>query len=317
MKRKYINKHFRAGSLEIIRKTNALIEKYKEDGMDLTLRQLYYQFVGHDLFPEDRCWTMSNGRWVKDPDGTKNAEPNYTWLGDIVSNGRLAGLIDWDAIQDRTRFLRGNNHWNNPGEIIQEAWQKYKLDKWEGQTHYIEVWIEKEALIGVISSICHELDVDFFACKGYVSQSEMWRAGQRLKYYQREERECIIIHLGDHDPSGMDMTRDIQDRQNIFHCDEYLFPRIERIALNMDQIEKYNPPPNPAKLSDVRAKDYIAEHGKYSWELDALDPLVLRDLIEGAVLKYRDEDLYHEVLKTEEKHKRILKNVSRNWKSLE
>lgn len=317
MKKAYLHKNFRAGALDIIEKANAIIENYQNQGMDLTLRQLYYQFVAHDLFPENRQWVQVNGKWKKTESGTKNAEPNYTWLGDIVSSGRLAGYIDWDAIQDRTRFLRGNIHYDNPGEIIEEAWRKYRLNKWEGQSNYVEVWIEKEALLGVISKICHELDVDYFACKGYVSQSEMRRAAQRLMYHQDCEKECHIIYLGDHDPSGLDMDRDIQERQNMFHNDALLFPQLERIALTMDQIEKYAPPPNPAKLSDVRAKDYIAEHGQYSWELDALDPVVLRDLIEKAVLNYRDDDAYYEVVKQEEKHIRILKHVANNWESLE
>lgn len=82
----------------------------------------------------------------------------------------------------------------------------------------------------------------------------------------RERR--VILHLGDHDPSGIDMTRDISDRLELFGADV----EVKRIALNWDQIDEFTPPPNPAKLSDSRAGAYIAEYGDESWELDALEP---------------------------------------------
>ena len=94
-----------------------------------------------------------------------------------------------------------------------------------------------------------------------------------------------MIHLGDHDPSGIDMTRDITDRLNLFGA----HATVRRIALNRDQVEQYNPPPNPAKLTDSRAVDYISTHGEYSWELDALDPATLDALVTSTILEYRDE----------------------------
>lgn len=288
----YITKDFRPASLLTITQANEIIEEYAGKGLDLTLRQLYYQFVSRDLIA--------------------NKQTEYKKLGSLISDARLAGLIDWDAIVDRTRNVKGNSHWSNPGEIIRSARYSFQLDHWENQEYYVEVWIEKEALIGVISSICSELDVRFFACKGYVSQSEMWRAAMRLKRAKDAGQKPVIIHLGDHDPSGMDMTRDIFDRCDLFTGDI----EVKRIALNMDQINKYNPPPNPAKLTDTRAGKYIDEYGAESWELDALDPEVLRDLIQEHVDTLRDWDLYQETLDQEQEYKDILENVEKNWKTL-
>lgn len=288
----YVDKDFNDEHMDIIDKANEIIEEFQEDGMDLSLRQLYYQFVSRGLFIND----------------TKM----YKRFGSIIGDGRLAGLIDWEAIEDRGRNLQRNNHWDNPGQVLQTAYQSFQLNHWKGQDFHIEVWIEKEALIGVIAPICEELDVPYFACKGYVSLSEMWNSAQRLIEASEDGQDPVIIHLGDHDPSGMDMSRDIYDRQRTFRSSIQL----ERIALNMDQIEEYGPPPNPAKLSDSRSNSYVSEYGYDSWELDALNPLTLRELIRNTVESYRDENIYGEVIAQEIEHKDTLAKIAKNWKKL-
>jgi len=156
-----------------------------------------------------------------------------------------------------------------------------------------------------------KLDVPYFACKGYVSASELWRAARRFKVRYRGQR-VVVVHLGDHDPSGLDMTRDIFDRQDLFGGRA----KVNRIALNFDQVEQYGPPPNPAKVTDSRAAGYIAEYGRSSWELDALEPRVMRDLIADTVKQYRDDDIYQDRLDLEAKYKAILENVRDNWESI-
>ncbi len=166
---------------------------------------------------------------------------------------------------------------------------------------------EKDALVGIAERICRKLDVSYFSCRGYTSQSEMWAAGMRLKEYAEERGQTpVIIHLGDHDPSGIDMSRDITDRLELFMGGM----EINRIALNMDQVRKYNPPPNPAKITDSRAEGYIKKHGRESWELDALDPKVLTDLIEKTVLSYRDDDEWRSACRVEERHRRALIKIA-------
>ena len=91
---------------------------------------------------------------------------------------------------------------------------------------------------------------------------------------------------------------------------------VERIALNMDQIEIYKPPPNPAKITDSRAKKYIKKFGNNSWELDALEPKMMRKLIERQVLQYRDEDIYQKVIEKEKEYLSILQRVEENWETL-
>lgn len=278
MKIAYKEKNFRQKSMGIIGTASSIIKEYQEQGFLLTLRQLYYQLVAKDHIP--------------------NEKQEYKRLVSIVNDARLAGLIDWRAIEDRTRERVGNQWWASPGHAMRHLIRRYQIDKWSNQENRLEVWIEKDALTGVIAGICSELDVDYFSCRGYTSASEMWKAGHdRFTTYQKRGQYVTVIHLGDHDPSGIDMTRDIEERLNMFSRN---WVEVKRIALNWDQIELYNPPPNFAKLSDSRARGYIKEFGRESWELDALDPVTLAGLIEDAVMEYRDEDLWNEAKEREE-----------------
>lgn len=295
----YTPKSFSASSQAIITRANSILEEYAAQGFDLTLRQLYYQFVARGIIA--------------------NKDKEYKKLGGIVSDARLAGLIDWDYIVDRTRNMRQNGHWSSPQSIIESCARAYQTDKWDPQPNYVEVWIEKDALVGVIQGVCSQEDVPYFSCRGYTSQSEMWSAAMRLVNRQGEGRECHIIHLGDHDPSGIDMTRDIQDRLRLFcagHSASWHLT-VHRIALNMDQVEQYNPPPNPAKVTDSRSGPYIERYGDESWELDALEPSVLVDLIRDKINDLRDPDIWDAACDVEAKQRESLDAVYRRWTEVE
>ena len=284
MKQQFIVKDFRSKSLDLIDKINTIIIEYQSQGYELTLRQVYYQLVSRGLIP--------------------NTERSYKNIGSLLNSGRLAGLIDWDAIVDRTRSTRGNQHWDSPEQIIRAAIASYKIDMRESQPNYIEVWVEKDALISIVEGVAKELDVMCFSCRGYVSQSAMYQAGQRfINESHREAR--YILHLGDHDPSGKDMTRDIQDRLELFGADV----TVNRIALNWEQIRLYNPPANPAKLSDSRAENYIMEYGDKAWELDALEPKVIEALIFDSIKDLTDQDLLSDKYEELAKDKTILKSM--------
>ncbi len=290
----YVPKNFRESTLVIIDHANEIIADYATQGLCLTLRQLYYRFVASGLL--------------------QNMQREYNRLGAIVNDGRLAGLIDWEAIEDRGRSLNARPHWSDPAEIIRGSANGYAINKWEGQQYRVEVWVEKQALESVVLQACYPLDVDCFACKGYTSQSEMWRAAQRFQSYICNDNQTpVVIHLGDHDPSGIDMTRDIADRLVMFGVPM----EVNRIALNMDQVEQYGPPPNPAKLSDSRATGYIEKFGESSWELDALEPATLNKLIQYHIGKYLDMKMFLRLKRKQEKERKMLLKVSANWEQVE
>ena len=288
-------------TLNIIERANMIINEYSEQGYDLTLRQMYYQFVARGFIP--------------------NKQSEYDRLGNIISRGRLAGLIDWDVIVDRTRNLRRVSTWDNPFDILNTVAEQFRTDKWQVQPYRVEAWIEKDALIGVIEGICNTWEIPHFSCRGYVSQSEMWAAAQRIwSAYEDNKQPTILIHLGDHDPSGIDMSRDILDRLKTFISPSHDRPdeviKVERIALNMDQVRQYSPPPNPAKLTDSRCENYMKFHGDKSWELDALDPPMLSSLIEGRILDYLDLDRWNRSVAADEIEKETLLRIATKYEGI-
>lgn len=307
----YKNKNFAGKSLDVIYRAQEILDDYEAQGFDLTLRQLYYQFVSRDWIP--------------------NSQRSYDRLGSIINDARMAGLIDWDQIIDRTRNVVEWQTRQSPAEAARAAAEAYRRDRWEDQPNYVEVWIEKDALVGVIRPTCMKLMVPYFSCRGYTSQSEMWGAAQRL-YAAASTRETVtIIHLGDHDPSGIDMTRDIRARLALFMASDRFIEgngdttsteaiewmkdtlTVNRIALTMDQVREFRPPPNPAKMSDSRAEDYIARYGRSSWELDALSPATLAELIEESVLELVDEDAMEDQIAQEKRERDLLLEAADEW----
>lgn len=286
MKEQFLEKRFQKHTMKMIDQANVIINEYIAMGFRLTIRQLYYQFVSRDMI--------------------ENTIKSYKIMVNVINDGRLAGLIDWDAIEDRTRFLRKQPSWDSGASIIDSCADQYKVDRWENQEYRPEVWIEKDALIGVIEGICNQYDVPFFACRGYASQSELWRAGHRYRRYIEEGQMPYIIYIGDHDPSGIDMTRDNAFRMEMFAGQPI---QVNRIALNHDQVKQYNPPPNPAKTTDSRSGSYINEHGYLSWELDALDPRTIADMISDTITSLLDQYAWDEQIKKENIVKKELVKV--------
>ena len=288
----YKETKFRDKTLATIGRANSIIEEYMAQGFTLTLRQLYYQFVARD--------------WVE------NKQSEYKRLGCIISDARYAGLVRWDAIEDRTRFIRKNSHWESPAELIEQTSRYYREDLWRPQPNRVEVWIEKDALIGVIENVCIANDCPYFSCRGYPSSSVIWQRSQQAQSDMKKYNQDIhIIHLGDHDPSGVDMSRDNEERMRDFCVGHGFSPcQVHRIALNMDQIEEYNPPPNYAKLTDSRSKEYIKRYGDDAWELDALEPSVISHLIQSKINELRDSDLWDEAVAHQNEGKERLEEIA-------
>lgn len=289
MKIKYQNLVFRTKVAALIAKATKIVEEYEAQGYQLTLRQLYYQLVARGEIP--------------------NNSKEYDKLGQHVSNARRAGLISWSSIVDRTRFLRAPSAWDGPEDILKGVAVGYKRNLWEGQKHRVEVWFEKDALLGIFERAAELHRLPIFSCRGYVSDSEVWGAAQRLRRFEN----VTILHFGDHDPSGLDMTRDIDDRLALFGSPHV---HVKRIALNMDQIEQYSPPPNPAKETDSRFADYREKYGDESWELDSLEPSVLERLVLMNVTPYIDTKIMGRVLNKEKKEKMNLHTISEKYAAI-
>ena len=292
MKKKFQDIKFIASSLELIGVMCEIIDQYAELGYDLSARQLYYQLVTKNIVP--------------------NSERSYKRVTSLLSDARLAGLVDWDMIADRGSVTMYPPCWTSAGHIVEACAEQFRLNRWNDQTIHIELLVEKQALEGVIWPVCQEYGIHFTSNKGYSSSSSLYGIGQRLRSKNHlEGKSIVVLYLGDHDPSGIDMTRDVEERLTLFSG---VPVEVVRIALNMDQVEEFDPPENPVRLKDSRAQSYIEEYGRSSWELDALTPSVLAALIHANIRHYMDEDKYDAAVEQELKQKAELGKIAKRIK---
>lgn len=289
----FIPKVFTKAHEWVIRQANKIIEEYANAGYTMTLRQLHYQFVARDLY--------------------QNTQQNYKRLGNILDAARKAGLVDWDAIEDRTRSIRRIPVWRTPESAVEQIHMAFKLDPWEEQPvkRRIEVWVEKDAAVGIVEPTCNKLRLPYFSCRGYSSSSGLYEAGKRLQAYRERGYETLILYAGDHDPSGVQMTEVSEDRVALYARESIPFVRI---ALTMEQIEEHNPPPNFVKETDSRTKWYIEKFDTEDcWELDALLPDTVDQIIRGHVEPLIDQEAWDKTMESEAEHKATLLEIISNW----
>lgn len=265
-----------------IQRVNAILEEYAEQGYRLTLRQLYYQLVARDVIP--------------------NEVREYQRLSGTCVIGRMNGLIDWNAIEDRLRKPYLTYAVNSVEQAIEDTIRYYKRNRQKGQPSNIEIWTEKDAVSNILKRVSTVYHIRLMVNRGYTSCSAMYEAYNRVL---DSENDTVILYVGDHDPSGLDMLRDINDRLEEFGAYEKF--KIVPVALTMKQVKEYDPPPNPAKISDPRAAWYISEFGEMSWELDALQPEVLEEIVKEAVHEHLDISVYRKMLETEAEDKARLR----------
>lgn len=282
-----------ARTMETIERINEVLEAAERDRVQMSLRQVYYKFVKNGWIPND--------------------DREYKKLGTALDTGRMNGLISWTAIVDMNRSLYGTNTQDAPEQLLEGLDRKFHLDLWADQEWRPEVWVEKLGMLNVVGNICSQLRVDYYACKGYDSQTMSWKAGRRMADYIRKGQRPIIFHMGDHDPSGLDMTRDNRERMEIFAG---VPVTVVRLALNRDQVDELGLVENPTKMTDSRAEGYIAEHGYSSWEIDALEPTYIRELISSNVDRLRNEELWEQALAREVAGKDWLRTIQRPEREL-
>ena len=290
--------HLNKKNEELLETINEIIEEYSMQGYKLTLRQLFYQLVSRDIIP--------------------NEQKEYAKLSTILTKGRMGGFVDWSAIEDRNRVPYIPYSVDGIEEAIEDTIDQYRLDRQEGQKIHIELWVEKDALSGVLKRITEEYHIKLIVNKGYSSTSAMYDAYKRFSKKIKDGKKVVVLYLGDHDPSGLDMIRDIHQRTCEFLIGDSVDPlgddeipnfQVKPIGLTMKQIKKFNPPPNPAKLKDPRGTGYIEKYGEVAWEVDALNPETLHKLVRENVEKLIDTGLFNKSLKQEEKDKKELKEM--------
>lgn len=342
-------RYWTANKKTVIAQIVDIVNEYAADGYKLTLRQLHYQFVTNN--------------WIVNHDSA------YSKLGSILDDCRYSGLIDWNAIEDRGRVPHIHFEADDLADGLTTLKRQYRINRQAGQEVYLELWSEKDALSGILGRSTNKYHIHLVINKGYTSSSAVYAAYQRILKFILDGIKVKILYFGDHDPSGLDMIRDIRERlffflthggklneieyfkkvkkhgedmgyetlgdfldagygyQEMYHLfkekvnketpkfkkitDDFHAMRLKRylvdndlfevvpIGLTMEQINEYNLPHNPAKVTDPRAKDYIKKFGSISWEVDALKAHVLTSIVESHVEQYIDMDLYKEKIAEE------------------
>jgi hypothetical protein len=288
----YKPRRFKAASLALIDHANAIIAEYQAADFKLALRQLYYQFVARDLF--------------------QNTFKNYKLLGRTMVFARNAGESDWDAMEDRSRTAHYYASWSDPREFVQDVIADYAEDLWKGQRFRPEVWVEKDALIDVVASACDPWRVPHRSAHGDAGQLGVREAGLHFADQLDLGYIPVVLHLTDHDPKGIAMTKDIRRRLELYARAPI---EVRRIALNMDQVRRYRPPPNFAKETDTNIGKYRREFGTDEcWELDALAPDAIAALIRDEVEEMIDHKRWAEAVRSEQHNKMVLDKIAGDLK---
>ena len=263
-----------------------ILDEYANQGYKITLRQLYYELVSKNVIA--------------------NKQKEYNNLGTLINDARYYGYVDWEIMEDNVRTLNYSGFYAGIADLIENSIGSYVLDRWQKQDYYVEVWVEKDALSSFIKRVTNQYQIPLMVNRGYSSATAMYKSSKRFnrKSYQ-DRKKCVILYLGDHDPSGLNMIEDIENRLGTFGCSV----EIVHVALTMDQIEQYSPSPNPAKVTDSRSRGYIRKFGNKSWEIEALKPTTLIELVESNIKKYLDEDKFQEIIDKENDDKERLKDM--------
>jgi hypothetical protein len=353
MKEQYRVTNFKAETREIIDAVSSILIQY--DGQKLSARQVYYRFLDAGM---PSSWIdVEYNRKKGLPDDAKNTPKNYQRLISILTDARYAGLVDWDIIEDRGREPKVPSEWDSLDELVDAALEQFRLPRRSNQPRHLELWVEKDALAGVLGPIARRWHIPLIVNKGYSSASAMKVAADRMLAAvgatsveiacascrtldaNRDSRKCsscgrdaglvsiafngdgdtdfgkevVVLYLGDHDPSGEDMVRDIETRLTEFGVPNLT---IIKIALTLEQVRRYKLPSNPAKVRDARAKAYIEKFGNDSWEVDAIPPRELNQLVERAIARFTDRKLLDAAVSREDAERELVRAaIERSRKS--
>lgn len=269
---------------ELAEKVNSILEEYD---VPLTLRQVYYRLVAL---------------------GLKNAQKVYQNLSGKLSRLREDGLVPWDKIVDLNRQPKKISSWTSPAEFFENDRGSYKRDLQQGQEKYLEVWCEKAV---AISHITNKYDVHLLAGGGYRSSSALYEAAERFRDIGKP---VVILYLGDWDPSGLDIERDVEIRiREIFGIEV----DVQRVLLVHQDITDYKLEPNQAKPADPRAYSFIEQYGKDTYELDALPPDIIAKKLEAAIVRNMNMDLYEIQVEKGEEDEEVIEKFIDAWNERE
>jgi hypothetical protein len=241
----------------------------------MTVRQVFYQLVSRQVI--------------------ENTRGAYQGVSDALVAARREGSIPWHWIEDRLRRPRAVGMWDDLADFAETIQRAYRRDVWATQPRYVEVWLEKDALSGIFSDALNRYGVTLNVGRGYDGWSSIRNAANRFA----DGENVMVLYFGDFDPSGEDMVRSLRERL----ADLGSTPDIEKVALTLDDIERYHLPPNFTKTTDTRRQKHIDRFGDLSVELDALPANVLQARLVAEVERHMDMEALAAVRAQEERER--------------
>ena len=265
-----------------------LCERYRP----MTVRQLFYALTVEQVIPK-----------------TEGAYKNIVCR--LTKKMRLAGELPWHWLADHTRWMRKPNTYGSLDDCLEQAQLAYRRALWDPNTNdqYVEVWLEKDALAGVLSTVTEEYDVPLMVTRGYPSLSYLHSAaaGIRRELAARTFGEATIYYFGDFDPSGADISRSTEQRLREFVGNRQSgWLNFKRVAVNHDQIAEMNLPTRPTKTTDSRSKKFGFD---FSCEVDAIRPDVLRQMVRDCITDHIDPDQIAVIQETEQQERQLLEDI--------
>ncbi|HVX57171.1 MAG TPA: hypothetical protein VHA37_05555 [Candidatus Saccharimonadales bacterium] len=243
-------------------------------GQPMTVRQVFYQATVHGVVDK--------------------AESGYTKVQTDLVIMRRSGQLPYSWITDNTRFQRKPRSFDGIHQALEETARFYRKDLWASADTYVEVWLEKDALSGVIYPVTAEYDVPLMVARGYASLSFLHSAAD---YINDLNVPTFIYHLGDYDPSGVNAGEKIKETLRELAPDADI--TFQRIAVQPEQIAAWGLPTRLTKTTDTRSKGF----SDISVELDAIEPNRLRSLVRSAIEQHLPEDQL-DILKAAEESER-------------
>ncbi len=251
-----------------------------------TVRQVFYQAVVRGLVPKDeaRGYKLVQRRLVK---------------------LRECGEIPYGWITDNVRIVRAYSRYKGPDDYAQVAAEFYRRDYWADSPVNVEVWLEKDALAGVlVPTVVEECGLDLHITRGYASVSYLQSAAD---FIRRDGRPTHVYLLTDFDPSGLGIADTVA--AELVRRSRPVEVLVERLAVNREQIDEWDLPTRPTKATDSRAAKFTREHGTGSVELDAIPPATLRELVRGSIEEHMDPERLRVMKLAEREERDLLRNV--------
>lgn len=231
----------------------------------------------------------------------EKSEEGYGKVQNDLTLLRKGGRLPYGWLADSTRWQRKPRTFGSIQQALEDTAQLYRRALWNDADEYVEIWLEKDALAGVIYPVTGKYDVPLMVARGYASLSFLYSAAE---FIAELDKPACIYHLGDYDPSGQDAARAIEQTLRELAPDATI--RFKRLAVTPAQIEAWALPSRPTKKTDTRAAKFGSDT---SVELDAIPPDELRALVEDAINVHLPQDQLGVMLAAEQSERSVLLDI--------